>query len=175
MAARQMMALQNRVPVAREVPSATGGTIEGTTHQVVDVLSPEQRRRNMQAVRNSETKGEIRLRAALRNRGLTGYRKNASTVVGRPDVAYTRWRVAIFLDGCFWHGCPACYVSPKSNEAFWQTKLAQNQARDTVVTTALREAGWTVLRLWEHEVRGSLEKCVERIAGALADAGRPDT
>lgn len=142
---------------------------------MVDVLNPEQRRRNMQAVRNSETKGEIRLRAALRERGLIGYRKNTSVVLGRPDVAYTRWRVAIFVDGCFWHGCPECYVSPKSNEAFWQTKLAQNQARDTVVSAALRQAGWTVLRLWEHEIRGSLEECVERVTLALAVAGRPDS
>jgi DNA mismatch endonuclease (patch repair protein) len=136
------------------------------------VLTPEQRRRNMQAVRSRDTCVEVRLRARLRERGLLGYRNNARGIMGRPDLAYTRWKVAVFVDGCFWHGCPECYIQPASNEAFWANKLKQNRARDEVVTQCLSEQGWTIIRVWEHEAMLSLEGCADRVAEALAERGR---
>jgi len=74
-------------------------------------------------------------------------------VHGHPDFVFRRERVAVFVDGCFWHGCPKCYRRPKSNRKFWDAKAARNRARDAEVTRALRRAGWTVVRIWEHALR----------------------
>ena len=141
---------------------------------MTDVHSPDQRRRNMQAVRNRDTKQEQQLRMGLRGRGIRGYRKNAPCITGRPDVAFTRWRVAVFVDGCFWHGCPDCYKAPSSNSEFWQSKLSANRTRDKEVDRLLREAGWTVLRFCEHEVKADIDTCVDLIEKALRRAGRHD-
>lgn len=137
-----------------------------------DVHSPEQRRRNMQAVRSCNTRAEMSLRAALRARGLTGYRCAPKNVPGRPDVAFTRWRVAVFVDGCFWHGCPECYVRPETNADFWDGKLAANTARDRTVDRLLTEQNWVVLRFWEHQVRRDVSLVALEIDRALTAAGR---
>lgn len=100
-----------------------------------------------------------------------GYRKNASRVLGRPDVAFTRWKVAVFVDGCFWHGCPSCYRPPASNADFWSDKLIRNRTRDAEVTSGLETQGWTVVRLWEHEVRRDPAHCADRVRQALEAAG----
>ena len=132
---------------------------------MVDVHTPEQRRRNMQAVRAKDTRPEQRLRSALRATGIRGYRANYGKVLGKPDVAFTRWKVAVFVDGCFWHGCPLCYREPRSNTSFWVDKLQQNRNRDITVTEGLRADGWLVLRLWEHEVKSDADGCVPRKIG----------
>lgn len=138
-----------------------------------DVHSAEQRRRNMQAVRSGNTKAEVSLKAALRAHDLTGYRCSPKNVAGRPDVVFTRWKVAVFVDGCFWHGCPECYVRPETNREFWDGKLAANIGRDETVNGILAEQGWTVLRFWEHQVRRDVASVVREIERALALAGRP--
>ena len=83
------------------------------------------------------------------------------------DIAFTRWRVAIFLDGCFWHGCPLHGTMPKRNAEFWTSKIQQNQERDAQTTLALVDAGWQVLRVWEHErpelVITRIQSVIERI------------
>lgn len=107
----------------------------------------------MRANRKTDTKPEVRLRSALQRRGLR-FRKNLLLRLGsvrvRPDVVFPARKVAIFVDGCFWHRCPAHGVSPRSNSAYWQEKLDGNVARDTKVTAQLRAQGWTVIRVWEH-------------------------
>lgn len=100
------------------------------------------------------TKPEIALRSELHRRGLRFRRDffiRLDTVRVHVDIAFTRKRLAVFVDGCFWHSCPEHGTTPKSNTAYWKPKLESNRARDLRVDTALREAGWTVLRVWEHE------------------------
>jgi DNA mismatch endonuclease, patch repair protein len=107
----------------------------------------------MQANRPRDTAPEVRLRRALHARGLR-FRKHYRPVVSarcEVDVAFTRIQVAVLIDGCFWHRCPVHATDPKANGSWWETKLSANVARDRRNDTALREAGWTVLRFWEHE------------------------
>ncbi|WP_165986230.1 very short patch repair endonuclease [Streptomyces sp. YIM 98790] len=121
------------------------------------------RRRNMQAIRARDTKPEWVIRRLLHARGLR-YR-----VAARPlpelrrtaDVVFRPSRVAVFIDGCYWHGCPEHYVSPRTNPGYWSEKVARNVARDRDTDKRLTEAGWLVLRFWEHE---SSEECAEIIA-----------
>jgi len=102
----------------------------------------------MSRIRSEETGPEIRLRRALWAAGLRGYRKHW----GRPsiDVAYVGRKVAVFVDGCFWHGCPRHYREPKTNVGFWRPKIARNRERDGEVARRLRGEGWLVVRLWAH-------------------------
>jgi DNA mismatch endonuclease (patch repair protein) len=108
---------------------------------------------NMKANRRTDTKPELALRAALHARGYR-YRKDFRLDLPlrrvRPDIAFTSRKVAVFIDGCFWHACPAHGTSPKSNQWYWSPKLARNVARDHAADEALTQAGWTVVRLWEH-------------------------
>lgn len=108
----------------------------------------------MAANRKRDTRPERLLRSALHRRGLR-YRVDLKIGSGRsaprPDVAFMKARVAVFLDGCFWHGCPEHGVKPTKNAAYWSAKLARNQERDAANTAVLEAAGWRVVRVWEHE------------------------
>jgi DNA mismatch endonuclease, patch repair protein len=86
---------------------------------------------------------------------------------GTPDFAFRREKMAIFIDGCFWHGCPRCYKAPSRNAAFWKKKIVGNRRRDRRVTGELRERGWRVIRLWEHELK-SPAKVVSRLQQELS-------
>jgi DNA mismatch endonuclease (patch repair protein) len=101
------------------------------------------------------------LRKALWSAGLR-YRLHYN-VTGRPDLAFPGRRLAIFVDGCFWHGCPLHATKPKSNRGFWKTKFQKNRARDRKVLSVLQAEGWTVHRFWEHEVREDVARVVKRI------------
>jgi DNA mismatch endonuclease (patch repair protein) len=125
----------------------------------------------MQANR-SVSGAEIRFRRALRQAGATGYRVSAR-LPGRPDIVFTRSRVAVFVHGCFWHRCPTCDLPrPKAHRDFWDEKFAANAARDAKAEAALVEAGWTPVVVWEHEIRGDLEGAVARTMSAVRE-GRP--
>lgn len=132
------------------------------------------RSENMARIRRQDTTPETRLIEALLPLGfeLSPYGK---TPVGRPDVVFPAERVAVFLDGCFWHGCPQHYSRPRTRPEFWQAKLAENVARDRAQTLALEAAGWRVLRVWEHEVAERCAAVVARVREALtAESWRPD-
>lgn len=106
---------------------------------------------------------EVALARILRRHGLTGWRRNRP-VFGKPDFIFPRIKVALFVDGCFWHRCPKHATWPKGNAAFWRKKFARNQARDKLVNRTLRQAGWRVLRIWEHELARKREaRLVEKI------------
>jgi DNA mismatch endonuclease (patch repair protein) len=128
------------------------------------------------ANRRTGTKPELLLRSALHRRGHR-FRKDhllrAGLVRVRPDVVFTRWRVAVFVDGCFWHGCPDHQHVPKRNRDYWVPKLQANVERDRRVDAALQAAGWVVVRVWEHEkvvdAVGAIEDAVD---GRRADPGR---
>jgi DNA mismatch endonuclease (patch repair protein) len=115
----------------------------------------------MARVRSRNTDPEIKLRKALWSIGLR-YRL-ASKLPGSPDIVFVRARVAVFVDGCFWHGCPTHYRAPKTNQDFWSRKLERNQNRDARVNTELAALGWHVVRVWEHEVHEKLEEVVSDI------------
>jgi len=108
----------------------------------------------MRRNRSTDTRLELRVRSALHRSGLR-FRKGlgirADDIHVRPDIVFTRARVAVFLDGCFWHGCPEHGTRPQHNAGYWTGKLARNAERDRRVDGALTSDGWTVLRFWEHE------------------------
>lgn len=134
------------------------------------VGSATTRSKLMARIRGRNTAPEKALRAALRDAGLAP-RANPRTPYGRPDAGLAG-KLCIFVDGCFWHGCPKHYVRPRSRESFWSGKLQANVLRDRQQTLALLEAGWTVLRFWEHEVEEDPARCVHRVLKALAQRRR---
>ncbi len=129
----------------------------------------------MKANRRRDTKPEVAIRSLLHRRGFR-FRidRPIRTEVGivRPDVIFTKQRIAVFVDGCYWHACPEHGELPRANRTFWRKKFARNTARDKEQTSALEEAGWTVLRIWEHE---DPEEAADRVRRLLmtvrAEAG----
>lgn len=110
----------------------------------------EATRHVMQANKSKNTKPELLVRRALREAGLPGYRLHWKKCSGRPDICYPGRKIAIFVNGCFWHRCPHCNLSrPKSNVEFWEAKFARNKARDERNHRDLVQTGWTVLVVWE--------------------------
>ena len=125
------------------------------------------RRRNMQANRRRDTKPELALRSALHR---AGYRYRCDLRIDlpegrvRPDIVFTRKRIAVFVDGCFWHSCPEHGSRPSVNQSYWSPKLARNAERDERNTRMLTGAGWVVIRVWEHE---NVESGMARVVLAL--------
>ena len=116
--------------------------------------------------RSRDTRPELLIRRALHARGFR-FRvdlRPEPTLRTRADIVFTRRRIAVYIDGCFWHGCPLHATTPKSNESYWLPKLARNAERDAQSTASLEERGWLVLRFWEHE---SVDAVVARIAEML--------
>ena len=130
-----------------------------------DVLSKRQRSFCMSRIEGKDTRPEVMLRKALWKQGVR-YQLHAS-VDGRPDLVVMNRKVAVFVDGCFWHRCPIHYVTPNTREEFWADKISKNVARDSEVNQTLTEKGWAVLRFWEHEIKDDLEGCVSRVMEAL--------
>ena len=118
---------------------------------MVDTLTPEQRKRCMSRVRSKDTEIELLLRKALWAAGIR-YRIK-SKLPGKPDIVFLGARLAVFVDGCYWHGCPEHGQIPKTNTSFWKNKIEKNMARDIWVNQSLDSMGWHVLRFWEHEIK----------------------
>ena len=136
----------------------------------MDVLTPEQRRRNMQAIRNKATKEEVMLAIALWSRGHR-YRKNNKKVFGNPDLTFAKYKVAIFVDGEYFHGYNWEIEKHRitTNREFWWKKIEGNMRRDQQVNKELVENGWTVLRFWSHEIRKNLANCINKVEMTLND------
>lgn len=141
---------------------------------MVDKLTPEQRSKNMSAIRGKGSKLELRLAKALWEKGVR-YRKNDKTVFGTPDLSFKGKKVAVFIDSEFWHGKDWLTEKDrvKTNSEFWQKKIETNIRRDILVNLTLQEQGWTVLRFWGKEVQKELDRCVAEILQALNDASAP--
>lgn len=121
----------------------------------------------MSRIRAKDTKPELLVRVHLRAAGLTGYRLHFAKVPGRPDIAFVNRKLAVFVHGCFWHGCPHCQPpKPKRNTWYWGPKLERNKERDSEKTSALRKEGWRVLTLWECAIKRAPEKQVARVLRA---------
>jgi DNA mismatch endonuclease (patch repair protein) len=132
-----------------------------------DTVSPALRSAIMRAVRSRGNKAtELVLASLLRRHRIRGWRRGFR-LVGQPDFVFPKQRVALFVDGCFWHGCPRHCRMPKGNRPYWRPKIAANRARDRRVNRTLRAAGWRVVRLWEHELRQP-DRSLARIRRALA-------
>ena len=119
----------------------------------MDKFSREVRSRVMSAVRGRGNKStELRAVALFRKHGITGWRRHLP-LIGRPDFAFRDAKVAVFIDGCFWHGCARCYRAPKSSAEFWRAKITRNRRRDAFVARALKEKGWRVVRVKECQLK----------------------
>jgi DNA mismatch endonuclease (patch repair protein) len=132
----------------------------------VDRVTKKVRSRIMASVGSQGNRTtERRMAAILWNAGLRGYRKHWR-VVGKPDFAWPGRKIALFVDGCFWHGCKRCNRPSKSNVAFWRDKVLQNQRRDKRISRRLRNEGWRVMRVWECRVKSTFT--LERIRKMFA-------
>ena len=128
--------------------------------------------KSMQGNKRKDTKPELLVRKALRDAGLPGYRLQWKKAPGRPDIAYPGRKIAIFVDGCFWHRCPHCNPRvPKTNTAYWEAKFARNVERDRINEARAIEEGWTVIRIWECELKkdkreATIARLVEQVKAA---------
>ena len=119
-----------------------------------DHVNPTTRSAIMRAVKNRRVKStELALRARLAAAGISGWRMYARELPGNPDFIFPAARLAVYADGCFWHGCSRCYRRPHSRQNYWDKKVQANRARDARVNRAMRRAGWIVRRIWEHDLR----------------------
>jgi len=135
----------------------------------MDNLTPEQRRRNMQAIKSTSTKDEVRLAKALWHLGLR-YRKNNKKVFGKPDITFKKYKIAIFIDSEFFHGkdWEIQMSRIKSNRDYWIPKIERNIKRDIQVNTYLKEQKWLVLRFWSKQIKQELDVCICKIQHAIA-------
>lgn len=134
-----------------------------------DVLTPQQRHRCMSHIHSKATKPEMVVRRWLWAHGYR-YRLNVKSVPGKPDIVMRRYRTAIFVNGCFWHGHEGCkqFVLPKTNTDFWQAKIARNRERDRQNATLLRSNGWQVITLWACSLtKDRLENTMQQVSVAL--------
>jgi DNA mismatch endonuclease Vsr len=134
----------------------------------MDDLTPEQRRRNMQAIKSKDTTIELALRKALWHEGIH-YRKNYKILPGKPDIVLTKYKIAVFCDSDYWHGYDweNRQNRIKSNRDYWVPKIEHNMERDQEVNRQLEESGWSVLRFWEWQIRKHLPDCVAEIIKAV--------
>ena len=135
----------------------------------MDKISQASRSRNMSRIRStSNLTTERRFRAYLVRLGISGWQLQSSLLPGRPDFIFPNHKLAVFVDGRFWHGCPRCGHKPKSNCLYWSNKLTRNRKRDLVTTREIKKYGWDVLRFWEHEIRLNPYRAVSRLQSRMA-------
>lgn len=134
----------------------------------MDKHTPEQRRKNMQAVKNKDSEIELLLRKELWNRGIR-YRKNVNRIYGKPDIAFIGKKIAVFCDSEFWHGYnwEERKKDFKSHQEFWIPKIERNMQRDVEVNERLRSEGWTVLRFWGKDIKKNAAQCADLIESAI--------
>jgi DNA mismatch endonuclease (patch repair protein) len=147
--------------------------------KMTDIFSPSKRSEVMSRIKGKgNLSTEMRLVRLFREHGITGWRRHLSVSLKgtassrrllrvKPDFVFRTERVVVFVDGCFWHGCPRCYQKPKQNAKFWREKIGGNQARDRRVTRQLRALGWSVCRIWECRLKKQPEVSVRRILRML--------
>ena len=122
----------------------------------------------MRAIRSAGNRTtEMHLRAILVQHAISGWRLREKDIPGIPDFFFSNERLAVFVDGCFWHGCPKCGHIPKTNRAYWRAKISRNRVRDARITRQLRRLGFSVVRLWECDLRTRPSTCLRRIERAL--------
>jgi DNA mismatch endonuclease, patch repair protein len=124
---------------------------------------------NMRAIKSRENRStEWRLRSMLMRTAVKGWRLHSNEVVGNPDFLFLVHRVVVFIDGCFWHGCPKCGHIPKTNKKYWTAKIDRNKKRDKMYSKELRRQGFKVVRIWECALREKPQRCLQRILSAVS-------
>lgn len=129
-------------------------------------FSPEVRRKTMQAVKSKNTELENVIAKELWKNGFR-FRRNVRGLFGTPDIAIKKYKVAVFIDSCFWHGCAVHYRAPESNKEYWQSKISRNRERDLKVTEYFESHDWFLLRIWEHDLTSDFAGTIERIASFI--------
>jgi len=135
---------------------------------MVDVMTKEQRRKNMQAIR-SQSKLENQVSRELWKRGIR-FRKNDKSLFGKPDISIKKYKLVIFIDSCFWHVCEMHGNRPKSNQEFWDKKLTRNKERDAEVKEYYSRNQWHFKRVWEHEIKEDLNQVVDNLVAFIKQA-----
>jgi DNA mismatch endonuclease (patch repair protein) len=134
---------------------------------MADVFTKVQRSEIMSRIRgHGNKKTELALIAIFRKNGISGWRRRFN-LFGKPDFVFPQHRLAVFVDGCFWHVCPNHGQIPRNSRPFWIRKLSANQARDKKVNRFLRKKGWRVVRIWEHELASSNSVCLRRLQRSM--------
>lgn len=133
---------------------------------MTDVLTPKQRTYNMSRIRGKNTAPEIKLRKMLFATGVRGYRIHYA-LPGKPDIVFVKKKIAIFIDGCFWHKCPVCFQEPETRKDFWMKKIQSNIDRDKKVNEQLKKDGWIVIRIWEHDIKKEPQEAIKKIVALL--------
>ena len=143
----------------------------------MDNLTKEQRHKNMRNIRSKDTKIEVLLRKALRTKGI-GYRKNYDKLPGKPDIVLTKYKIAVFCDGEFFHGKDWEVLKPRleksNNSEFWINKISRNRERDDEVNKRLLYEGWTVIRFWGNDIKKNVNECVKVIEECIWDIKMQD-
>lgn len=128
----------------------------------MDNIAPEIRKKTMRAIKSSNTFLENRVKKALWNKNLR-YRKSEKALFGKPDICFISKKIVIFIDSCFWHGCPEHCRMPHSNIDYWENKILKNKIRDEKVNKYYSENGWVCIRVWEHELKENFDLAISRI------------
>lgn len=128
----------------------------------MDKFSKEKRSKIMSAIRGKGTKIEDAVARELFKNGIR-FRRNVKDLPGTPDIAIKKYKIAIFLDSCFWHGCPEHFKMPKSNKAFWANKIEKNIVRDSKIDQYYTENNWHLVRIWEHDLNFNFKKTTKKI------------
>lgn len=120
----------------------------------------------MSKIRNKDSKIEIVFRKKLWSEGYR-YRKNVTNYFGKPDIVLSKYETVIFIDSCFWHGCKKHGSVPATRTKFWTEKIERNRARDLKVSKYYKKQGWSVFRVWEHEIKNNLDACVSKVIASI--------
>lgn len=124
----------------------------------------------MRSIKSKDNKTtERRFRFALVRNGIGGWTLHPVSILGRPDFYFEIIKLAIFVDGCFWHGCPKCSHTPRNNTKFWKAKIGRNKKRDSLYTAQLRSNGFIVVRFWEHQIATELDLCIKKVKKLISD------
>ena len=137
----------------------------------MDTVSKKRRSEIMRAVKSKETQIEIAFRKKLWRQGFR-YSKNSLKYFGKPDIVLTKYKTAIFIDSCFWHGCKLHCRLPEQNRTYWKKKIQGNRIRDRLVTKTFKKTGWTVVRLWEHQLNKDSDKAISKLTSLLKLNGK---
>lgn len=125
---------------------------------------------NMQAIRSKGNRStEVRLRLMLVRSGISGWRMHPKNIPGTPDFFFPQHEVAVFIDGCYWHGCPKCGHIPKTNMEYWTAKIGRNKKRDRKYSRELKKQGYKVIRIWECILKRDPARCLQRISAAVRE------
>ncbi|XOB40886.1 MAG: very short patch repair endonuclease [Candidatus Nealsonbacteria bacterium] len=131
---------------------------------MTDVHTTTQRSRNMSAIKGKGNQStEIAFLRLLKKNKITGWLRHYRFLRGKPDFVFVGKKIAIFIDGCFWHGCPKCKLEPVTNKRFWAEKISINKKRDVAVSKEIKKANWLVLRFWEHQIKKNPKSAIKKL------------